>query len=595
MALYPEDYDALSALERIYEHDGRVGDLISICETKESLAIDKSERLAIHRKVAKAAQNRQEYSKAIEHWAVLVELEPTDLEAMESLDSLYHQQEMPAERAAIMRLRASAIGEPDASTTIRIELARVFASQLGDVAAAIETLEESLVVTPGNDEALSLLDSLYNESEDWVGAARTLERRLEATDSASVRLGLLTRLADLEANKLERWVAATSRFEEVLVSRPDDLDVLRQLSFLYEITQQWGALVETLVSRARLVDNTEEFCALTMAAAQAAQSREKDLDRAAELASSVLQRDPNNVSALRLRARLLSDSESAAEALEAWDSLLPQLSESSERIEALMMLGELQVRLGNSARALSAFRDTLALDPDHGAAIQKLKEVLYQRESWEALVPVLEKEYEKTSNRPQRADIAWEIARINRDRLGRKREAVGWLRKGYDDRREHPDIVGALVDHYIEAGLWQEAEPLLAWFVSFLEAKRHYERLAVHAHRLGEMYEAANQPKKSISAYKRAYQADSQKPKTMLALGRLLLADGQAEKALQTIQGLLLVQHELTSNDERIEMLLLLVRAELSTGEQSKARRHLKRLLQVAPNHPEVLKLQEKL
>jgi tetratricopeptide (TPR) repeat protein len=595
IALYPDDYIALTALEQIYEHDGRVGDLIEICEAKVKLQIDLEERIEIHRKVAKASQYRSEIAKAIQHWAALVELNTTDLDALEALDFLYSQEEKHVERAKIMELRAAAADDPEVSVATRIELARLLAGILEDATSAIETLEEAVLVVPNNEEALTLLDSLYSEIEDWTGLARTLERRLGVTDSGTTRISLLTRLAVLEATRLERWAAATARFEEVLVSRPDDPEILRHLTSLYEMTQQWEPLVDVLKSRARLADSTMEFCSLTIIAAKAARAKLKDDELASGLAADVLQRDPNNLDALRLRARILSNSEANTDALAAWETLLPQLVDVNERIEALMMLGDLHQALGNSARALSAFRDTLALDAEHDAAIQKLKEVLYHRESWEALVPVLEKEFSRADNPHRRADIAWEIARINRDRLGRKREAVGWLRKGYDDRREHPEIVGALVDHYIESGSWEEAEPLLAWFVSYLEAKRQYQLLSVHAYRLGEMYEAANHPKKAISAYKRAYQADSQKPQTMLALGRLLLADGQAEKALQTLQGLLLVQQDMDDGAQRIEMLLLLVRAEMSTGEQSKARRHLKRLLQISPSNAEALALQKKL
>ncbi|MEC8025785.1 MAG: tetratricopeptide repeat protein, partial [Myxococcota bacterium] len=229
---------------------------------------------------------------------------------------------------------------------------------------------------------------------------------------------------------------------------------------------------------------------------------------------------------------------------------------------------------------------------DHEDATRLMKELLYERESWEDLVPILEAEFAQLEAKNQKADIAWELARLNRDKLGRKREAVGWLRKGYEARREHPEIVGALVEHYMDAQLWEQAEPLLSWYVSFLEAKRQYADLAVFAHRLGELHEAEKRPKKAIEAYKRAYQADSQRIITMMTLGRLLLEDEKPEKALQTLQGLLLVQQEMTDPSQKVEMLLLLVRAELAVGEESKARRHLKRLLQLAPDHPEAIALQ---
>ena len=112
-----------------------------------------------------------------------------------------------------------------------------------------------------------------------------------------------------------------------------------------------------------------------------------------------------------------------------------------------------------SARALTAFQETLALQPDHEDATRLMKELLYERESWEDLVPILEAEFAQLEAKNQKADIAWELARLSRDKLGRKRESVGWLRKGYEARREHPEIVGALVEHYMDAQLWSRQSP----------------------------------------------------------------------------------------------------------------------------------------
>ncbi|MEC8025698.1 MAG: hypothetical protein VX223_17330, partial [Myxococcota bacterium] len=362
--LFPDDYDVLTALEDIYEIEDRVGELIEVCEAKIALPLDEDERIGLHRKVAKASQTQNEVDKTVHHWDAIVQLDPTDSEALEALNTLYSLEGRPADRAQIIEYRALAEGDAEVAVGLRIELARLRAGALDDANGAIETLEEALSVQPQNQDALSLLDSLYAETEDWSGLARTLERRLETSSQGAGRLGLLTRLAELEATKLERWAAATVRFEEVLASRPLDDRVLLRLSELYEMTEQWGRYVEIIQTRAGLTESAQGYAALMMAAANITERHIEDPAAALDFTGKILERSPEHIGALRFRARLLSRSpDKNEEALEAWETLSPKLSKPSERVEAFMMMGRLHRACKNSARALTAFQETLALQP----------------------------------------------------------------------------------------------------------------------------------------------------------------------------------------------------------------------------------------
>ncbi len=591
-----EHYEALEALEEVYESQGKIRELIAVCEVRARLPIEVAERVSLYRKMAKAALYRQDTEKAEECWLALLDVDASDVEALQALEALYRDKSDYDRLAETMDRRASVTEDEAELVAIKVELGKQRVGHLDDQRGAVDAYEEALELDPTCLEALAALDVLYEDLNEWEELARVLAARVELADGAASQITLLTRLAMLHEVQLGRVDDAIENYEQVLKVEPMHSQTIDELVRIYHKYERWDGLVDVYERKIGLTEVASEQIALKIKSAEVYEGRLKNVDRATELLQEVLALDPKNPAALRLQARLMVVNENPEEAIATYEALLPTLETDKERISAHLALGKLYLEAwDNTAKALVCFRDALALDEDHPEANSLLKDILYRRESWEAVVPVLEREYKRAEDRKKLADIAHELAVLQRDRLGEPAESYKWLRAGYNAKRDHKPIVEDLVEYYTTRDMWDDAAPLLAWLVSYLEAKRMYGELAGQAHRLGALYERTGDEAKALRYYQVANQYDSRNVPNLLALGRLLHSVGKNEKALQTFQSLLLLQHDIEDDAVKVEMFLSLAKVCSATGDKTKARRHLKRLLALDREHAEANALLEKL
>ena len=595
LVLDPEQYEALDALEQIYEAQGKVRDLISVCEQKAALPIEVGERIALYRKIATAAQYRQDSAKAEASWTKLLDLDAGDIEALTALESHYREAGNYVKLADTMDRRAEVTEDVSELSALKVALGALLHQHMDDPRAAVDAYEEALELDESSEEALSALERLYEETSEWAELARILESRIQVTTDEAAQRELLLRLAGLEERHLDMVDPAIRHYERVLETAPEHAQAIDELVRIYHKYERWPGLVAIYERKLGLTSDASQRMVLLVKAAEVYAGPLANVERAKELVDQILAADPKSPRGLGLQAKLLT-SEHSEDAIAAYERLLPTMTVDADKAEAFVNLGKLHLETEeNTAKALVCFRDALSIDPDHGEASQLLKAVLYQRESWEALVPVLEREYGRASNRGELADIAHEIARLYRDRIRDEEEAYKWLRAAYNAKRDHRAVVEDLIEHYLEKQNLAEAAPLLAWLVSYLEAKRMYAELAQQSHRLGALFEGVGQPDKAMRYYQVANQYDSRNVSNLLALGRLLFEADKHEKALQTLQGLLLLQHDIDDDAVKAQMFLYLAKACMATGDKAKARRHLKRLLSLDKAHTEGNALLQKL
>ncbi|MFT5430917.1 MAG: tetratricopeptide (TPR) repeat protein, partial [Myxococcota bacterium] len=590
-----EHYDALGALESLYESQGKVLELIEICEAKAELPISVRERAVLYRKIARAAHVRADAEKEVSAWERLADIDARDSEALVALERLYRQSGDFERLATTMERRGRALENSAELVAVKVELGRLRRDRVGDVAGAIEAFEEALELDEAEPEALLALSELYEVSARWSDLADVLEARVELAESADDQLSLRRRLAVIAEGHLENIDVAVRHYEAIAELDPSDEATVDELIRIYHHHERYEGLCNAYQRKVELSSDPLRKTALKVKAAEIYEEHLGRPDRASALAGEVLELDPTNRGALMMRARLLQSEGDVEGAIAAYEALLPQLETAREQVRVQLNLGKLYLGRDNTSKALASFRDVLGTDPDHAEAAVLLKQVLYKRESWEALVPVLEKEVHRLRDPRPKAELAREIASILRDKMGQPEEGYRWLREAYGARRDHPGVVSDLIDYYVSVGREADGVPLLGWLVSYLEAKRRFPELAVQAFRLGELYESIDELERALANYQVAAQADSRHVPSMLALGRLYLAADRPDKALATLQSLLMLQHEIDDDTVRAEMFLHLTKACLATGDGAKAKRHLKRLRSLEPDHPELAALDKQI
>ncbi|MBT9556749.1 MAG: hypothetical protein IV100_12015 [Myxococcales bacterium] len=591
-----ENEGALLALESLYEAQERWSDLADVCEAITLLPLEVGERIERFRKMALAVARTGDALRAEECWRDILALDDQNEEALVALEQTYREQKAYGALVDILDRRAGGLDDSEKVAALRVEIGRIRRDALGDPDGAIDAFEDALELHGGSQDAIDALEALYEAHGLVADLARVLGRRLALTDAPFERLALLARVALLAENDLDDRDLAVTHYESMLLIDGRNTVALDALIRIFEATERHDRLAAMLEQRSALSSDLREVVELLSRAAALHESPLGHLDRSRELTERILELDRTNLPALTRRAQLLERSGESEKAVEAYEALVRHLEVPADRIAAQLSLGRLYLyAVDNTTKALSLYRDILASRPDHPEAATRLKEVLYRRESWEALVPALEREVSRATDPKQAADAILELASVLADRMGDANAAFRWLEKGMELRRDHAGIVAAYVDQLLARGKKNDALPLLAWYTNWLEAKRKYPELAVAAQKLAVLHDERGEKEKAFAAYQVASQADSRNTDIQFGMGRLALETGRIEKALQTLQALLLVQHELESDEHRARLFITLARVCVESGDKAKAKKHLTRLLALDPKHSDGLALQKQL
>ncbi len=493
----PQDQAAISALEKIFEAGSQHTQRVEMLRKRIDLAQDPAARQELWRRVAGLLENDVgNVDEAISACVAILEENPEDANALETLARLYEQQNRHQDRLEILERRL-ALAQSPAVAPARAELLRqtalLFEGPLGDPANALERWREVLAIVPSDAQALTALERFLQPAVDAnlrLAAAHALEPIYEragrnaelaavvqvyvdAEDDARARLEQLIRLAALQETKLRDAEAAfrtTALAVRAGLSEPELpslLDSYERLagaaraadvgSFYREISPD--VLDEEV--KLRLDRFIADAARTTGDRETAADYYRRVLDRlpedeAALAALDKLTRETNDVPALceilARRADIARDVRVDPTAEHRFRSQLGQLSE---------------LPLGRLEDAIGAHERVIELQPQDRESREALDRLYTQTERWADLTRFLE----DTLTRGGLAErdlvgIRFRLAQIENDRQSDREAALGHLRVVLQGDPDHPGTItmleGMLDDVGVQSAAAQLLEPVYA-------------------------------------------------------------------------------------------------------------------------------------
>ena len=146
---------------------------------------------------------------------------------------------------------ASGARSVDRASTLWLAVARVQGEELGELPAAIRTLQRVLKVQPRHLDALERLAGHFQANQSWHEAAATMEQLLAAAPENSRLRRVLLDLARLYRERLSMPDKALRHVESALASEPAHPAALQELSLVHEAL---GQLPEALQVARHLLD-----------------------------------------------------------------------------------------------------------------------------------------------------------------------------------------------------------------------------------------------------------------------------------------------------------------------------------------------------
>ncbi|MDP3276511.1 MAG: hypothetical protein Q8Q09_15040 [Deltaproteobacteria bacterium] len=464
LELDPEDLNAVDALVRIFVARSSWPELLEIQQRKIDLLSDPDEKKRLFFEVGSVYESElKDNAKAIDAYNKVLELDPSDLVALQRLDQLFLQQQNWPELLSVLERAGDLASDPDEVCAYRYRVAEIYEKQLNDVPRAVEiyrgildaspdhvpTLDALELILHGTEEPLlaaSVLEPVHTASGSFERLVGVLEVQLQHTTDSLDRVTLLHRIAEIFEQALDNPRAAFDAQKRALPADPTHEQTLGELERLGDAVQAWaevGAAYD--IELARMDNDVVRRVELGLRTARLYEVQLGAVDTAIARYQGVLAVDSSNGEAARALDRLY-------EAGERWQELADitrveiQLPDASpdEIVSLRFRLAQVnEGPLDNAAEALSAYREVLDIEPDHEPSIAALESMfsrgalagevaallrpIYEgRGDWSKLAELNEASLALVTDPAERIAAMQSVAELHELQLGDGEAALNW-------------------------------------------------------------------------------------------------------------------------------------------------------------------------
>lgn len=463
----PVSLAAAESLERLFRQSERYQDLSLILQRKaEILDEPAAQKDALFQAAAIEEDVIELPEAAIAVYQKVLAIDEDDLRALDALIKRYLGLSRWADLLAVYSKKADLVADPEEKKRIYYQVGAVYERELGDVPQAIETYQKILELDPDDLQALSRLDVLYEQAQNWQELMGVLTRESEMCEDPNEAISFQYRIAELYEKRLDDVVRAIELYREILQRQVDheptllaleglksgDKDPLGAAAVLepvYEAASDWPRLIS--VHEVQVRHASDPFTQVDL------------LHRIARLYEDALE---NHASAFDTYARALSldnGNESTLQNLERlamivnrwggaggvaglYDAELDKLAENPERfVELGLRTAQIfEVQLEDVDNAIGRYKRVAEVDPENQVAVRSLDRLYLQTERWAELATILERESEIGQTPDEILEYKYRLGQVQQHRLSNIDAAIVAYRDVLNAAPEHKATLEAL-------------------------------------------------------------------------------------------------------------------------------------------------------
>lgn len=277
----------------------------------------------------------------------LLALDPNEgriaLPAAQALERLYAAAGRNEDLASMLRVQIG-LEAGEAKSELLARLGDLSETVLEDYEAAIAAWRTRLEDDPNDARALLALDRLYERKGDYRALVDVLRARERGADDAESRRTLMRRIATTLADKLTDVPEAIAAYRAITDDFGPDRESLAALATLYEVSERYPELGETLETDLSLADSTEERLAVLARLGDVRTRRLGDIPGALEAYRQALTFDTSHPESRRALEALLDNADARREAA----SMLRPLYEAEGASEPLLRVLDIEAEYEDS-------------------------------------------------------------------------------------------------------------------------------------------------------------------------------------------------------------------------------------------------------
>jgi tetratricopeptide (TPR) repeat protein len=437
------DPTPLDALEALHTMVGDWRGLVEVLRRKCERSYDPSERGELLRRAGSVLEELlSDRAGAIDAYRRAVSEDDTDEVALESLDRLYALSGDAENLASTLRRRAELSQDPDVRIDSNLRLGVLAEEHLRQPSEATAAYERVLVDRPGDGTAVLALARLYERQGLWTELLENLRLQAGMSEDASVRAQLLYRAGEVLERDLDDVSEAVAMYRESLLIAPRleaPLAALLRITKLEDHRAAAAEVLEPLLREQGRYDELAELLERTADGTSDNLAKRDELRRLAEVHEQgrgdrtaafeayrrALAEDPSDVDIADQLERLAVD-------LNAWDrvadAFAARASSASDpahgRALYLRLANVAEVRLGDDARAIEAYRRAAEQSGDDDETLAALDRLYVKLQSANELSDVLERRIQLATDPAASATLSIRLGELKEQHFGDRRGAL---------------------------------------------------------------------------------------------------------------------------------------------------------------------------
>ena len=390
--------------------------------------------------------------------------------AFRAIDRLLAASVQHEERVTLYRDSLEYRAEPTERVRTLHVIAGIEQNDLSRDEAAVATLRSILEIEETEPVALDALSRLFERGARWRDLADLHRRRAELAalpeEEAKWRLSLAevldqklsepaSAIDEIEAllglvKSGETYRAAVVALEAMLAREVETARVVELLRPIYEAADDWQKQVDLAKHRFGVAASAHEKVAVLRDTAKLLEDRGHDLDKAFDCLKEAFVLDPDD-------GDTREELDRVAVATARWDDLADAYEKGivkidgvgqRELVEALARLHD--KRRDDPRKALAAWERLFQLDETDTRPLDEMDQLATLLSDWPALVRVLGKRAELSSDDEERASLWRRIGEARRDMLDERDGAIEAYEKALDIEPESAWTIDNLIGLYEE-------------------------------------------------------------------------------------------------------------------------------------------------
>jgi tetratricopeptide (TPR) repeat protein len=459
LEISPAEERAYVAVARCYRRLKQWLDLINAYERHIAEAASSATKIEVYGQIAQVYSDEVgDVDRAIDAYRNIVDLDETNVPALDALSKLYEKQGDAAQAIDAMTRVADLTTDGVQRVDMYYRIGKALDEKLADRVQARERFEMALDLDPTHLPTLAALRTIAIDESDWDRAARYLEQEQSNTSSARARAKLLVELGKLRDEMLGEHESAVQAWELAIQADPDSEDAAMPLVQEYVRVEKWSQaepLGEMLVKKSKGKDRQEQHTLQKLLGKIHAALG--NFEKALKAYQTANQLDVTDQETIRGIADVAYELKDWPSALTNYQKVLTALSEDDveHRTDVYFRLGNIKREQNQARQAINNYEKALALNGDHRPTLEALVDVYAKASDWKQVASYRRQILDTVMDGDQRFEILNTIGDIWAEKEKNPHKAIEALEEARDLRPNDHVLLHKLLQLYQSAAEWQ--------------------------------------------------------------------------------------------------------------------------------------------